>query len=77
MAVLVPGHHGNPATMMTARAPSAAVCVGPARVTDLWPDVVGCSVRARLSRWQTVPGTVSLCRYSLCQPLTLEINQTE
>lgn len=76
MAVLALGLHGNPATTMTVRAPSAAVCVDPARVTDPWPGVVGSIVKAQPSRWQTVPGTRSytehniqyiLCGYSISQ----------
>lgn len=52
------GHHGNLVTTMTARAPSAAVRVVPARATDQRRDVVGSSARAPPSRWPTAPGTV-------------------
>lgn len=65
MVVLVLGHRGSPVTTMMARAPSAAVHVGLAHVTDLWPGVVVSSARAQPSRWQTVPGTVSLYSHYL------------
>lgn len=75
MVVLVSGLHGNPATRTTARALSAGVAVDPGCVTAQWPNVVGWNVRAQLSRWQTVPGTVRDSLLMKC--LSLKINHTQ